>query len=53
MVGDFLVEHPKLLKEYPQLAMIASELAGMVFKETCNLLGISEEIQSRISGDSE
>jgi hypothetical protein len=51
MLGSFLVENPQLLKEYPQLAMIASEIAGMVFEKTCELLRISDELRSRVRND--
>jgi hypothetical protein len=53
IVRDFLMEHPELLKDYPEIATLASEIAGMVFKEICDLLGIPEEIQSKVSNDGE
>jgi len=53
ILRHFLMKHPNLRKEYPEIAMIASEIAGMVFKEACDVLGISEEIQSRVSNDGE
>lgn len=49
LLGDFLAQHPEAMNRYPELAMIASQIAGTVFHESCEVFGIPEDIISRVS----
>ncbi|HJX54670.1 MAG TPA: hypothetical protein VJ801_18025, partial [Polyangia bacterium] len=53
MIRAFLMEHPQLLDTHPELAMIASNIAGMVYKETCDLVGIPENVRLEVASHNE
>jgi hypothetical protein len=51
MLGDYLAKHEDLLKAtaHPELATIASQIVGIVFEQTCDLMGIPGDIRVEVS----
>ena len=51
MLGDYLAKHIDLLKAtaHPELATIKSQIVGMVFEQTCDLMEIPGDIRAEVS----